>query len=260
MPAATGTSYSVANVCKGFIANGQLDAKSTIVPLYQNLLHTYRGNIEGTCLENEKFLIDTFLESMYFYGSIDETIFNEHDIPKDVNSKGEVVLKTNSTTMENCHHAKVLTSFNQVTECCKLIDSIRMKEYNLERSHYKSELEDVNLNATCKGKFIQMVIKSHPELGSQNSDTVEFETIRSHLTEQLLKDNIAGVYKDKLRAFVRVCSRHLVRRSKVYYVDVPGTKPELIKHCFELVNTPYSACLYSDGPVLLQLLRTCDEE
>ena len=149
LPAATGTSYSVANVHRGFIANGQLDAESTIVPSYQNLLHTYRGNIEGTCLENGKFLMDTFFESMYFDGSIDEETSDQHDIPKDVNSKGEVVLKTNSITMENRHRAKVLTSSNQVTERRRLIDLVWMKEYNLERSLLKNIKMLQNVRLVC---------------------------------------------------------------------------------------------------------------
>ena len=109
------------------------------------------------------------------------------------------------------------------------------------------------MNVTCEDKFVQLVIKSHLELGSQDSDTVAFESIKNYLSEQLLKDNIGSVYKDELRAFLRVRSRRLVRR-RVCYVDIPGTKPELIKRCCELKDTPYSARLYPDCPDLPILL------
>lgn len=81
---------------------------------------------------------------------------------------------------------------------------------------------------------------------------VEYKTVQSHLTQQLLKDNITGVYKDELSAFVHVQSQHLVRKGKVCYVNVPGTKPELVKQSIELKDAAYSTPLYPECLVFPQ--------
>ena len=176
LPAATGMSYSVDNVRNGFICNGQLDAESTRVLSYQNLLHTYRGNIKGACLENRGLLMDNFFKSMYFNGVIDEAMFDEYDVLIDTNSKGEAVVKSNSITMDNRHRAKILTSNMQVSERCMLIDTRQMKEYEVNRSRYESEMEDVSLNRSCEGKFVEMVIKANPDILSL-CRYVEYKTV-----------------------------------------------------------------------------------
>ena len=41
LPSATGRAYTLANVMKGFMLNGQLDAESMLMPSFDNLIHTY---------------------------------------------------------------------------------------------------------------------------------------------------------------------------------------------------------------------------
>lgn len=64
---------------------------TTSVPSFKNLLHTFCGNIKGTCLEDRKKLMDTFFGEMFLNGCIEETMFDRHEVPKDTNSKGEVI-------------------------------------------------------------------------------------------------------------------------------------------------------------------------
>ena len=258
LPAATGMSHSVIYVCKGFMCNSQLDAETTSIPLFQNLLHIHPVNIKGTCLENRRMLMDTFFERMYFSGTIEESMFDKYDIPKDTNSKGEAVVKSNIISIENCHRAKVLTLSMQVAERRRLIDSKRMKEYNVNKSHYKSEVEDVSLNESCEGKFVQMVLKACPNLFPPSCD-VDYESVQGHLTVQLIEDSITCVYKDDLRAFVRVRSHRSVRRGKVCYLNVPATKSDLVEQCIQLKDMAYLTCLYPDCPVLHQLLENNDD-
>ena len=87
LPRATGQAFTIPNVRKGFIYTGQLDAATTSVPSFTNLLNTFRGNIEGTCLSDRKWLVENFFEEMYLYGTIKEATFDQFDVPVDVDSK-----------------------------------------------------------------------------------------------------------------------------------------------------------------------------
>ena len=57
---AIGIAYTVKNVRSGFVANGQIDPLTDSVPSLGNLIHTYRGMVEGTCLEDGEKLLHTF--------------------------------------------------------------------------------------------------------------------------------------------------------------------------------------------------------
>ena len=59
-PVATGLCYTIISVRKGFIYNGMLDPKTATVAFFDNLLHTYCGNLEQTCLADKKRLMKLF--------------------------------------------------------------------------------------------------------------------------------------------------------------------------------------------------------
>ena len=108
MPAATGAAFTVPNVRRGFIYNGQLDAKTTSVPSFKNLINTFRGNITDSCLEQDrKKIMEDFFEEMYFTGEIKESTFDNKDIPMNVDSKGNEVPRSNDISRENRHRAKL---------------------------------------------------------------------------------------------------------------------------------------------------------
>ena len=83
----------------------------------------------------------------------------------------------------------------------------------------------------------------------------QFKTVQSHLSKQLLNDNISRVYKDELRAFVRVRSQRSICRGKVCYSNVPNTKSELVERCIDLKDEDYSGRLYPDCPIFPSLLE-----
>ena len=64
LPSVTGRSHSLSNVRKAFVLNGQLDLDSMLVPSFDNLLHTYRGDITKTCLANKEWLLAKFYKEM----------------------------------------------------------------------------------------------------------------------------------------------------------------------------------------------------
>ena len=57
LPEATGTAYTVENVRKGFLLTGIIDPSSNSVLPVEKLLHTYRGSLEDTCLENRQEMV-----------------------------------------------------------------------------------------------------------------------------------------------------------------------------------------------------------
>ena len=61
LPEAIGTAFTVKNMQKEFICNEQLDPFSNYVPSLEYLLHTYRGNLKGTCLDNRADLVRKYL-------------------------------------------------------------------------------------------------------------------------------------------------------------------------------------------------------
>ena len=122
LPEATGTAYTFENVKKGFILTGMIDSFSNSVPSLDNLFHTYRGNMENTCLEDKKDLVRKFFEEMHSNGCISETSFEIHSIPKDRDSHCKIFERNNDPKQENCQQAKKLLSKNQISQCRHVLD------------------------------------------------------------------------------------------------------------------------------------------
>ena len=110
LPIATGSAYTTDNVKKGFVYNGQIDPVHYSVPCYANLIHTFRGDVEDTCLSNRKNIIENFFQEMFMNGCICESTYNSNEIPKDVNSRNEIIEKPDKISLENRHRAKALSS------------------------------------------------------------------------------------------------------------------------------------------------------
>ena len=60
LPSVTASAFSISNIKKGFVLNGQLDVERKLIPDFNNLLHTFCGDLTGTCLEDKKLLLDQF--------------------------------------------------------------------------------------------------------------------------------------------------------------------------------------------------------
>ena len=232
------------------------------VPSFSNLLHTFRGSIENTCLSDRPKLMKDFFETMYLNGYIPESKFDEYEIPKDTNSKNEVIEKVDDISMENRHRAKILSSPSQIKARRQLVDQKRMKEYKTKLRHYESEQDEKKLNECCEKKFVKYIMKSIPALliqhqaQSENGDScIAFDKIRHKLTMEILKQNAGDVLKNELRAFVRVRSKRCIRRGKVSFLDVPSKKESLLDKCVSLKDHPFTYRIQPNAPVLPQLLE-----
>ena len=161
---ATWSAYTVKNTRKGFILNGQLDQKSISVPLLEYLLHTYWGNIEGTCLENKEDLVRLYIEEVHANGCIHENSFNNNNnIPKYKNSNGIVVERTNDPTQENRQQVKVLSFKMQIRQHHCLLDKKRMSEYCIKENWFNIEERQCKYNLQCERKFAYFVFISQAD-------------------------------------------------------------------------------------------------
>ena len=130
LPSAMGHSHTTSYVRKGFMMNGKLDIESKLVPSMTNALHTFRGDIDGTCLQNKEWLMEKFYSIMFQEGMIPKSLFDTLSIP--TNTKlvdGTIVEKQFSISQENCQRAKIISSSFQIAERNKLIYTKRTKEY-----------------------------------------------------------------------------------------------------------------------------------
>ena len=121
------------------------------------MLHTYRGNINGTCLADGEGLVQNIFEEVHTNGCISEEIFNENNISKDCNSKGIVVERPNSIQLENCHRAKILSSAVQIRERRRLLDRKSMKEFQSKEKCYNIEEKEYTMNLQCEQKFVAIL-------------------------------------------------------------------------------------------------------
>lgn len=101
LPIATHRAYDDNVIKEAFVVNGQLDSESRLVPSFENLIHTYRGNIKGTCLEKREELVEGMYEEGCTTGIIHENTFDELNIPKDKKSDGDIVEQNFGISQEN---------------------------------------------------------------------------------------------------------------------------------------------------------------
>ena len=60
--------------------NGQIDPVDKLVPSFDNLLHTYRGTVTGTCLEDAELMFDRYYGEIYSKGMIKEEVFERYNV------------------------------------------------------------------------------------------------------------------------------------------------------------------------------------
>ena len=102
LPGATGQAYTIPNVRKGFMYNGQLDAEMATVPSFQNLINTFHGEVSESCLDDREAIIEKYFEEMYMTGTTLKTIFDTTDmwiqkiIPKSQNLRRQISTATTS--------------------------------------------------------------------------------------------------------------------------------------------------------------------
>ena len=255
-PAATSVAYTIPNVMKGFIYNGQLDVESTSVPSLKNLCHTYRGDVSECCLNDRDKLLDNYFEEMYLNGTIMEKTFDDSYVPVDKDSNDNAVLKSNSISTENRHRAKVLSSDVQINERRKLVNERRIDEYNVRKKQFDSEQRKHDLNIACEKKLVQIIIKTigtDSLVTSVNQSNIEFQSVQDHLTLSVLQENLSSLRINELKAFVKVRSQRTMKRGKISFGNVPTHKDMLVKKCYDMraVNYTEQMCSVPVYPSLL---------
>ena len=248
--------------------NDTRNVESTSVPCFENLIHTFRGNTEDkeNCLTDRSKLMSDFFEEVYLTGTISEAYFNSKNVPKDVNSKGEVVEKVNDISLENRHRAKILTSDSQIKEHRWLIDSKRIKEYKVRYSYFEAEEKEKSLNDICEQKFISFVFEEYPDQqitqdSSISGSQVAYSSVQNMITRDLIQKNLSKVLKSELIAFVRVCSERSIHRSKLTFADVntSSNKQSVAESCTSKVTAEYSPRLFPIAPVYPELLEPLED-
>ena len=102
LPTATSRAYSNKTIKKVFMLNGQLDVSHKLVPSLNNLMHTYRGNIEGICLTSKETLVGSIYEECYTTGIVSKGTFDGMKVPKDHDNNGDIVNRDVKISQENC--------------------------------------------------------------------------------------------------------------------------------------------------------------
>ena len=190
---------------KGFIYNGQLDAETTNVPSFHNFINTHRRDITETCLSDRQGLVSKFFEEMYLTGSISEKCFDLHNIPYNTDSSDNVVF--NEISVKNCHRSKVSSADEQHKERCELVNTNRIKEYEAMKKLFDSNQEEIELNTVRETKFVQLIVdtmRTNMPALSENQYTVNFNSIQSNLTLDVLQRNMSQVLCSELKAFMKV--------------------------------------------------------
>ena len=240
LPIASGRAYTTSNVKKAFVLNGQIDLNKKLVPDIANLLHTYRGDIQGTCLENYAGIMSDFYAEVYNNGVITEQSFDAKGIPVNTDSKGQEVQRNSSISQENCQQAKILSSDAQIAERRSLVYARKYETYGLQKKLYDRESNEYRLNGVCELKLLEII---------QSSSAVTNHGVLGDLTYDMLKDANVKVLCTELRAFVRVRSRVTIRQSSITYIDVPSKKAELQLKVVELRSVEVCDRVFADCPM-----------
>ena len=72
--------FAPGDIWKGSVFTRQLDPLCHSVLSLKFFIHTYRGNVKGTCLEKREELVTEYFEEMHTNGCIHEEIYNRSGI------------------------------------------------------------------------------------------------------------------------------------------------------------------------------------
>ena len=250
LPEATAKAYSVSNVKKGFVLNGQLDNDSKLVPCLENIVHTYRGDLNGTVLEDKGRLLDQFYEEMFSKGIIEEASFDQYNVPYDTNFEGNHVMRDMNISQENRQRSKVLSSFAQVEERKKLIYEKRMEHYRKDKDVYEKEQMMFKSNIKCENQLIQMVLKyGDTNFNVESYSSITFEMVTKYINLEICLNHKKDIKVVDIKNFVR-CRSDASKRGKRYsYLNVPSLRQDLIKRLIELKHSPIKPPNYPICPV-----------
>ena len=247
LPIATARAYTDDNIKKAFMLNGQIDIGHKLLPSMSNLLNTYRGDIESTCLKRKEDLISIMYEEAYTTGVVKESTFNALNVPYDTNSNGEVVSRDFNIQQENRQRAKTLTCDTQVTERRDRLYEIRMNHFRKLDALYTTEQKKYDDNTESENKLSRLFLEHHAHSVQNRSNaatipllptTPTYGSIVNDLTSDVFTQFQRNLNKSEMLCFVQVRSEHTVRGGKISYLDIPKNKPALFQRMWALHNAP----------------------
>ena len=202
IPVAAHRAYDDYVIKEGFIANGQLDHDSRLVPSFDNLIHTYRGEIKGTCLERKEQLVEGLYEEAYKTGIIKEDTFDNLNIPKDTKSNGETIEQNFGISQENRQRAKELSASVQIEERLDAIFQKRMTTFNKQLQLYENEREEYGTNKEYENMIVELYKNHLIQQGLNVNDLVQSDNTNADyaiIANRLTYENIMAIQMD-LRA------------------------------------------------------------
>ena len=257
IPIAIHRAYDDHVIKEGFVANGQLDNDSKLVPSLNNLIHTYRGEIKGTCLERKEELVEGMYDEGYKTGIIKESTFDNANVPRDKKPDGESVERCFGITQENRQRAKVLSAKVQIEERIDAIFHKRMATFKKQLQLYENECKEYRTNKECEDTIVDEYKKfvtqqgldvSNPVLTSNTN--VEYCVIANRLTYEIIGTFQSELKAKTIKSFVRVRSEINIRGGgKVTYLAVPNTKSALVTKMIELRTVKPKSRIYPQCPI-----------
>ena len=262
LPIATSRAYSDNTIKTAFILNGQLDIAHKLVPSLSNLMHTYRGDIEGTSwYENREQLLGKFYEEAFTTGMVSKTTLQLSNIPVDMNSQGEVVNRDVGIQLENRQRSKILSCDIQIQSRRDYLFQMKMKEHSKAVILFKTEDKIYQDNKICESKIFSIFMKefettnntsstatlNHP-IPSERQPTC-FGAIADILTYNFMLKCKAQLKKDEMLCFVQTRSEKRFRAGKVSYLNVPKNKPEIFECLWKLHNAAQRPRMFPTYPL-----------
>ena len=245
LPIATGQSFTIENVKKGFILNGQLDSDSKLVPSLTNIIHTYRGDITGTCLEDHEKLFENFYEEAFVNGMVNEILYDLSNIPVDKNHKGEPVLRNMNISLENRQRAKVLSSPVQIEARQLIVDDKKRQHYLRQKAVFDKEQQLYEMNDQCERKLVRLIVEKDTservknetsnDTLHRNIETIPYSTVMDKIQPSMLESRTESKILNKdMVSFIKVRSVCMIRGLTQTYKDIPTRRDKLIARLIEL--------------------------
>ena len=246
LPNVTGRSHSIANVRIAFIVNGQLDINSKLVPSFSNLLHTFRGDIRNTCLENKQWLISKFYSEMYTNGIVSKDLYDRYFVPQDRDMNGFTVSRVFGITQENRQRAKVLSSTRQIAERKQVIYQKKLDHYQKCLQLYQSETKDYVLNKRCENKLVDIITSYKHQLARSSLSINEVTPLPVNvnmtvketcngLTLEVVLAKKSIILIPEARAFVKVRSNAAIVHGRRSFQNIPLLKDDILEKVVEML-------------------------
>ena len=252
LPQATGKANSLHNVTKGFVLNGQVDSEKMMVPSISNMLHTYRGGLEGTCLEDKAKIVNDFYSEAFVNGVIAEATFDALDIPQDRKMDGSVDDRCISISRENRQRAKILSSRHQIIERRTLLHEKRMDVYRKQVRIFQLERDVYRLNSVCEQKLVTIwkdyATNNQISIPTTNQETISFDGVREVITYDMIMARKSYICSEEAKSFLRVRSNAFVNRGRITYHGIPTLKGDVLRKVAELLNATVNDRLYPVMP------------